>query len=154
MHAIEIILNDHEKIRALSAKIKKQQNSFHAAFNEPTLFQQLTAFLIIHEKMEETVLYPNFKDKAELKPVVKHLIEEETKASKALKKLNILDPNSLEFKKGCMKLLEDIDHHAHDEETNLLPKVRQAFTVKQLEDIGKEMLAFKSETKKVLKMKI
>lgn len=144
MSAIDEILDDHEKIRKMLSEIKQ---NMHKINKEDLSFKEFMDFLLRHEKMEEELLYSHLKDKKSFKKLVDHLAKEEHKASHALNELNkITDKAS--WKKGMLKLCNDVEHHAKEEETELFPKVIKFVDDQKLLSIGNQMQDFKKRAKK------
>ncbi len=94
--------------------------------------------------MEEQVWYPLFYQYKEVNDLVKHLIEEETKASMTIKEFTeIKDKDAWEDKFKDFK--SDVEHHAKDEENKLFPKVKKILDQEELDRIGKVMYDYKQK---------
>jgi hemerythrin superfamily protein len=138
MNAIQLILNQHARIRKFLAKLSKTKNP--ATSN--TLFKKLAAFLISHETMEQKVWYPFLKKNNKLKPTITHLITEEKTAAKSITKIKKIKSQNT-FEEKIMELMSAVSHHAKEEETKLLPKVRKLIEESELKKVGKQMQEFK-----------
>lgn len=146
MNAILLLIKEHEKVRAAMAEITDDSHRFET---RKKMFQELSAELIRHETMEQSVWYPQIQINAEVKNTIEHLIAEEKSAAKtvnAIKNLSDIKEDD-KWLETFMKLKKDVEHHADEEETALFPKVARLIDEKELERIGKEMYDFKQEYK-------
>ncbi|RUR02805.1 hemerythrin domain-containing protein [Legionella septentrionalis] len=139
MNAIDFLIQEHQHARKMFADIIDPSHRFETQLK---LFDELAQTLIRHEKMEQTVWYPHFKD--ELPDMVKHLLKEERHAEQSIEKINKLKTEEA-WKKHFQQLREDVDHHATEEEEELFPQVKKLLDEEVLLEIGKEMRIFKKE---------
>lgn len=150
MNAIDLILDDHKKIRALLSQSIKRATT-HIT-DRKSILLNISTVLILHEKMEQLVWYPLINAPA-YKTVIKHLLKEEQDADKAINKLKKIDPKTDKWLHGLKKLQKDVLHHANEEQTKLLPKVKENLSSIILKYIGSEMLEFKNKHAKGLQQK-
>lgn len=139
MNAIEFLINEHNKVRAMLADITGGSHHLEA---QKTRFELLAHDLIRHEKMEHEVWYPHFKN--DLPDTVKHLLKEEKMAEKEIKKIEELKTETA-WQEHLIKFKQDVEHHAREEEKKLFPEVKKILSEKQLMEIGASMLAYKNE---------
>lgn len=139
MHAIKLLLNEHQRVRKMLVAITESQR----ATTKKRLFHDLGNDLIIHEEMEEKVFYPYLKkNNKELSSTIKHLTQEEQKAAKEIQKLSKISSEN-EWDEKFAHFKEAVEHHATEEETKLFPKVEKIFNEEELKEIGKDMQEFK-----------
>lgn len=143
MDAIKYLRNEHSKVRKMFAIVSKISDEKKKKIK----FKLLCKDLVRHEKMEQRVWYPVLQKDPKLKAIIKHLLSEERAAAKAIKQLN---KRSLEiiWKLRFTKFKNDVNHHAKDEEKKLFPKVRKAYSKKELSELGSKMRKFKTGLKK------
>lgn len=142
MDAIVYLRKEHSEFRKTLKEISKISS-------EKMKLRKFNAFvdeLTRHEKMEETILYPVLRKDKELRDIIKHLIEEEKSAAKAIKSLQKTE-FGLIWKLKFMKFKYDVDHHASEEEDELFPKVRDYLSKAELVALGDEMRKFKAKIK-------
>ena len=108
---------EHQEVRQLLAKVDAASGKEKAE-----LFHQLVAELVRHEVAEEEILRPVSKRTAG-EEIANARIEEESKAEELLKELEKLDPSSAEFSAKFATLRQDVEAHAHAEETIEFPKI-------------------------------
>lgn len=139
-NAIDIILEDHRHIRKMIAELDKMLHSNTA--ESRTFFKQLKAFLVLHEGMEEKTWYPELESHSDLKEIISNLIKEENDAGDAIKKLDDITDDK-EWISKVKELNKNVEKHAKDEETKLIPKVRKILDKSSLDAIGSKMDAYK-----------
>ncbi|MDP3562253.1 MAG: hemerythrin domain-containing protein [Legionellaceae bacterium] len=137
MNAIDFLIKEHNRVRTMFVDISDESHHYDT---QKKKFAILSDDLLRHEKMEHEVWYPHFKSK--VSDTVKHLLVEEKNAEKAIKKLDNLKTEAA-WKEGFLKLKDDVEHHAREEENDLFPEVRTILSEKELEEIGKTMYEFK-----------
>lgn len=141
MNAIEFLIKEHDKVRAMLVEIDQKSHRFETKMK---LFNELCEDLLRHEKMEHEIWYPHFKNDSRLKDEVKHLLKEENNAEKAIKQLrNIHDEK--QWQEKYTEFQSEVKHHAHEEEEKLFPEVMQILDESELIRIGKQMKEFKEE---------
>ena len=140
MNAIQLILNQHARIRKFLSQLSKSKKP---AALERT-FDKLSVFLVSHETMEQKVWYPFLKKNTELKTTIYHLISEEKSAAKTIAKIKKIKSEEI-LEEKIMELKKAVAHHAKEEETKLLPKVKKIIEETELKKIGKKMSEFKKE---------
>lgn len=141
MNAIEFLLKEHDKVRRTFAEIDSDS---HKTETKKKMFDALCADLLRHETMEHKVWYPHFKNNDKVDDTVKHLVKEEKHAENAIKQFDNVKTEE-EWLQKFKKFKSDVEHHAHEEESKLFPKIKSLFSEAELEKIGKEMYAFKQE---------
>ncbi|CAN5299119.1 CBU_1677 family Dot/Icm type IV secretion system effector [soil metagenome] len=145
MNAVKFLLKEHNKVRNTFADISDES---HREETKRKMFNALCEDLIRHETMEQKIWYPHLKNNEILADVIKHLISEEKSAAEAIKEFKTIKTEE-EWIKKFVKLRNDVEHHAAEEEQKLFPKVEKMLDETKLEKIGKEMREFKSEYKEV-----
>lgn len=139
MNAIDFLIKEHNKVRKLLTDIDEQPHHYET---KRKMFELVSADLMRHESMEQTLWYPCFKSK--LPETVKHLVTEENFAEKAIKKLEALKTEDV-WEKYFSKFKDDVEHHADEEESDLFPEVQKLLSESELEQIGKKMYEFKKK---------
>lgn len=143
MNAIELLKADHDKVDRLFQKVKATEEGEHLA-----LFEQIKEELEIHTHIEETVFYPQLREKEELEDLVLEGIEEHHQAKIFLREISALSEDSEKFEPKLKVLIEDVTHHVQEEEGKMFPKIEKIFDESELEEIGKQLEAEKKNYKK------
>lgn len=144
MDALELLKKDHQTVkdlfkRAETNKDEKQQKR---------LFEQIKTELETHTRIEESVFYPAMEQRDELKDMVLESLEEHKQVKTLLREMANLTSNSDKFEPKLKVLMENVEHHAEEEEEgNMFPKVRKLFDKSELEKLGEQLEAAKRERK-------
>jgi hemerythrin superfamily protein len=141
MNAIKLLIDEHNKVRTILTAIQSKDLDFEA---KKSKFKTLRHDLLRHEKMEQTVWYPTFRDNEKLDSTVKHLIKEEKDARHEIHDLNLIELE-VEWDEKFTKFKKDVEHHAQEEETKLFPQVAKILSDAELEKIGETMREFEKE---------
>ena len=141
MDALELLKEDHHKVRELFEQAEETEDQ-----NEKTkIFSEIQTELETHARIEETVFYPAMQKHEELKDIVLESIEEHRQIKTLLKEIDNLKPDSEKFEPKLMVLMENVEHHAEEEEEGkMFPKVRQVCSQEDLEELGQELEAAKN----------
>ncbi len=135
MDAIELLKSDHKKVSALfkEAEATEDENKKHS------LFTQIKTELLTHTHIEETIFYPAIMVNEEIKDIVLEGLEEHKQAKILLREIPKLSAESIKFEPKFKVLMEDIEHHVEEEESEMFKLVRKAFDKEQLEELGAQM---------------
>src|SRR4029434_3947262 len=128
MNALEILKQDHQKVKGLFQEVSKggDQNK------RKQLFDKIDTELEIHAHIEETVFYPALETHEELQDMVAEALEEHQEVKVMLEELEELGSASHDFGSKLQELIESVEHHV-EEEREMFPKVRELFADGQLE---------------------
>ena len=142
MNALELLKTDHQKVKELlktaeGGKNEKQQKQ---------LFDQIKAELETHAHIEETIFYPAVAKNEELKDMVLESLEEHKQVKTLLREMENLSSDSEKFEPKLKVLMENVEHHAvEEEEGKMFPKVRKFMKPAELEELGQELQAAKEK---------
>ena len=94
-----------------------------------------------HAVVEEQVFYPAIRAKLgdDTAAVVLEGLEEHHLVKLALSELEKLPPTHERFRPKFTVLIENVRHHVEEEENDMFPLVRDAFTVEELNAMGEQM---------------
>ncbi|HWO40773.1 MAG TPA: hemerythrin domain-containing protein [Candidatus Eisenbacteria bacterium] len=144
MDALELLSQDHKKVKELfhqaeEAEQKKQQQ----------IFEQIKAELETHTHIEETVFYPAVQKHEELKDMVLESIEEHKQVKTLLREMDNLASDSEKFEPKLKVLMENVEHHAEEEEEGkMFPKLRKLMSRQELEQLGQELESAKGHRRR------
>jgi hemerythrin-like domain-containing protein len=98
-----------------------------------------------HAVVEEQVFYPAIRAKLgdENAFTVLEGLEEHHVVKATLSELEKLAPTHERFRAKFTVLIESVRHHVEEEENDMFPQVRDAFTVEELNTMGEQMEAAK-----------
>lgn len=143
-NAIDLLKNDHEKVKGLLAKLS--ETTIRAEKTRRKLLEEIAEELRIHTKIEEDIFYPAFKAAGDSSDKSKYY--EATEEHKAVEQLVLPDLENSDLSSeaftGRAKVLQElVEHHTKDEEEEMFPKARELFDEEQLEALGEKMMALK-----------
>jgi hemerythrin superfamily protein len=131
---VDDILADHREVEDVFAEIEKGGGG-----NKRELVEHVITELVRHSVAEEQYLYPVARrvlpdgDK-----IADHELEEHAEAEQVMKDLEQADTEDPKFDELTRKLIDAIRHHVEDEESDLLPKLREACDSTELRELGEK----------------
>ena len=136
MNALELLKEDHDRVDKLFQKVEATEEKEHM-----DLFEQIRAELEVHTQIEESVFYPQIKEKGdeELKKLVAEGVEEHRQAKMFLRELDALQSEGERFEAKLKVLMEDIKHHVQEEEGEMFPMIKEQFDESSLQELGKQL---------------
>lgn len=140
MNAIELLTADHKKVKGLFKKAEDLEGG-----KQKAVFDQIKKELEIHTHIEETIFYPAVEKLQELKDMVRESIKEHNQVKTLLRELENLTPDDEEFAEKFEELMENVEHHAEEEEDKMFPRLRQIMKAAELEQLGRELEAAKQK---------
>jgi hemerythrin superfamily protein len=142
MDALELLKKDHKTVKELFKKAKGNKNEKQ---HKP-LFEQIKAELETHTHIEETVFYPAVAKIDELKEMVLESLEEHKQVKTLLREMENLSEDSEKFEPKLQVLMENVEHHAvEEEEEKMFPKLRKFMNAEKLEQLGQELESAKDK---------
>ena len=136
MNALELLKEDHDRVDKLFQKVEATGEGEHLA-----LFEQIMAELEVHTHIEETIFYPQIKEKGdeELQKLVAEGVEEHRQAKMFLRELDALQSEGERFEAKLKVLMEDIKHHVQEEEGEMFPMIKEQFDESSLQELGQQL---------------
>jgi hemerythrin superfamily protein len=136
--AIGLLESDHKTIRLLlrrggSAAIAKRWDAV----------SELKRQLQSHERMEEEIFYPALKENPATRQLVIDNYAEHQVVDEILGEIEATDPSDAEWTNRFAAMRANLEHHAEEEETDLFPVARKAFTQGELRELGTRMSEIK-----------
>jgi hemerythrin superfamily protein len=144
MDALKLLTADHNRVRGLFARFSSAEESGDTEAMA-ALVEEIDRELEVHTDIEETVFYPWARDLSdEIGDVVDEGLEEHHVAKVLLGEIREIEPGSDEWVAKVKVLMENVEHHAGEEESEMFPPVRGA-AQSDLEDLGERLEARKLE---------
>jgi hemerythrin superfamily protein len=141
MDGIVLLKEDHKKVKKLFREFEKTHKTASVAAKRK-LVDTILHELVTHAFIEETIFYPAAR--AEVPETDDHVlesVEEHHVVAWLCSELKNLDPGDETFDAKVTVLIENVEHHAKEEEEEWFPKVREALGRKRLTDLGEQMEA-------------
>ncbi len=145
--AIVILKDDHKKIKALFKQF--QDAGERATKTKGQLVTKMIAELTSHTYIENECMYPEVRKLVpELEDEILESYEEHHVADVLTTELAAMSADDERFDAKTTVLIENVVHHIDEEEKDWFPKVRQALSRKQLQDLGEQLLELKKKAPK------
>jgi hemerythrin superfamily protein len=142
MDALELLKQDHQTVKELF----EQADAMEQGKDQKQIFGEIKRELETHARIEESVFYPAMEKYEELKDMVLEAIEEHKQVKTLLKEMDNLVGDSEKFEPKLKVLMENVEHHAEEEEEGkMFPKVRNLVDKKTLDELGQELEAAKGK---------
>lgn len=124
MDALDLLIADHNRVRGLFARFKKAKESDDASTMHsiaPIVFEELE----VHTTIEEQVFYPWAHDLSdEVGDLVDEGVQEHHVVKMLMEELQALESGADEWVAKMTVLIENVEHHAEEEESEMFPKTR------------------------------
>jgi hemerythrin superfamily protein len=144
MDALELLTADHNRVRGLFARFQaaEGENDAQAARLAAKIFEELE----VHTKIEEEIFYPTVtKLNEEIHELVTEGLEEHHVVDNLMADVKGLSPSDEEWAAKMKVLIENVEHHAEEEEQEMFPKVRQATNNDARTELGQRLEARKAQ---------
>ena len=141
MDALELLKQDHQKVKELFEQAEEAEGKI-----SKKIFEEIKTELETHARIEETVFYPAVQEHEELKDMVLESLEEHKQIKTLLREMDNLASDSEKFEPKLKVLMENVEHHAEEEEEGkMFPKLRQIMGKQKLEQLGADLEAAKGQ---------
>lgn len=143
MDALELLRSDHDTVRGLFQQFESAKESGDSS-QMAELQQQIFHELEVHTAIEEEVFYPTARQVGgEAEELVFEGVEEHHVVDVLMDEIRELDPSDEAWAAKMTVLIENVEHHAEEEEEELFPKLREAFGEDRIQQMGDELQAAK-----------
>ncbi len=145
MDALSLLTADHNRVRGLFARFQEAEESEDTA-QMAQLAEKIFTELEVHATIEEEIFYPAVKEAdEELKEIVDEGIEEHHVVDTLMAEVKTLSADDDAFAAKMKVLIENVEHHAEEEEQEMFPQTRKAFDKDALEELAARLEARKAE---------
>lgn len=140
MDGLELLRKDHDKVRGLFARFRDASEDDDTT-RMSELSEEIFHELEVHTAIEEEVFYPAIHDAGgeELAETTDESYEEHHVVDVLMGEIRRLDPGDDAFKAKMKVLIENVEHHAQEEEDEMFPQVRELMSEDQLQSMGRDL---------------
>ena len=139
MNALTFLKQDHKNVEALFARFEELASG-EGTKAKGDVVQKIITQLSVHAVAEEQVLYPAVREAlSEETDLVLEALEEHHAVKVMLAEIEKMPPTAERFDAKVKVVIENVRHHVEEEENELFPKIREAMTVQQLEQLGEAL---------------
>jgi hemerythrin superfamily protein len=144
MDALLLLTGDHNRVRGLFKRFKEAHEKKDQQRGQQVA-EKIIRELTVHTEIEESVFYPAVKDAGDekLTELVVEGYEEHAVVKELISEVQSCEPGDERWHAKMTVIIENVEHHAEEEEKEMWTKVRSA-----LDPATLETLAEKLETKK------
>lgn len=136
---VDLIMADHREVERLFEVLKNEPDQ------RPLALPTVTALLIAHSRAEEAEVYPVARTEAGETDEVAHSQEEHAEAERLLAALNETDPRGSRFDSLLSELVHAVHHHVEEEESNVLPGMREQLDESRLGQLAEAFSTSRAE---------
>ncbi len=145
MDALDLLIADHNRVRGLFTRFQDAEEG-----ERDDEMRELAATirdeLTVHTTIEEEIFYPEVRSISEdVADLVDEGLQEHHVAKILLEEIQGLDADDDAFVAKVKVLIENVEHHAGEEEEDLFPPIRSSTTAEAREDLGQRLDARKGE---------
>lgn len=134
--ALDLLHQDHQQVTELYSRLGETGDRQQRR----ALVDEMIAALTLHATLEEQVFYPALVDRVEQgRGFVKASLEDHRQAEELLATLREMPAEDPQFDPTVGKLMKAVKTHVNGEELQLFPRVRDAFSAQELDELGRQM---------------
>ena len=137
MNALELLKEDHEKVRKLLDEL--ESTTERGVKTRQELFGKIRTELEVHEIIEEEIFYPALKEHRKAKEIVLEGYEEHNVVDRLLGELAELPVDDETWGAKAKVMKENVEHHIEEEEGEMFDAARQVFDRDELDALGERM---------------
>ena len=123
-NAIELIKSDHRKVEQL---YQRYQGANGHPQPRDAIIKEICQELRLHAQLEEEIFYPAVERQLgrEGTSLVKEALKEHSEMKHAIRQLQASEGASPESEQVFREMMQGVQHHVKEEETEMLPKAQQ-----------------------------
>ena len=137
-NVVDLIMNDHRELERIFDELMTQPDK------RPSLVPVMITLLTAHSRAEESEVYPAAAEAGGSEDV-EHSQKEHLEADQLAAKVAETDFDSPEFPEVLQKLIDGVKHHVEEEETTVLPGMRERMDQARLDELGQAFLRSRAE---------
>ncbi|MGF1665401.1 MAG: hemerythrin domain-containing protein [Acidimicrobiia bacterium] len=144
MNALQLLKADHDLVRQMFEQFRTAHESDdYEAMGR--ISEEVFTELEVHTAIEEEVFYPAVREAGggELNELTDESLEEHHVVDVLMAEIRRLDPSDDAFAAKMTVLIENVEHHAGEEEDEMFPDVANLLDTQALEALGVELEATK-----------
>lgn len=139
MNALDLLIADHNRVRGLFAQFQEA----HEAKDDNTMLEvagKILDDIQVHTTIEEEIFYPAVKDtNEEISETVDEGLQEHHVVKVLMGELGQVEPAGDEWVAKMMVLIENVEHHAEEEEKDMFPTLRSSRPAAELDTLATKM---------------
>jgi hemerythrin superfamily protein len=137
-NVVDLIMNDHRELERIFDQLMTQPDK------RPSLVPVMITLLTAHSRAEESEVYPAAVEAGGAHDV-EHSQKEHLEADQLAAAVAESDYDAADFPEKLQKLVDAVKHHVEEEETSVLPGMRERMEPARLDELGQAFLASRAE---------
>jgi len=143
MDALKLLKDDHTEVKKLLKEL--DETTERAEKTRAEGFAKLADMLLIHETIEEEILYPALKEFAKTKGIALEAYEEHHVVDMVMAEINDTPVEDETWAAKFTVAKENLEHHIDEEEGEMFKQARQVIDEAELNELGDRMAARKQQ---------
>jgi hemerythrin superfamily protein len=145
MDALTLLTADHNRVRGLFERFRKAEDAKNTS-KPSALADEIFTELKVHTAIEEEIFYPAMRDLSdEIGETVDEGVQEHHVVKVLMSEIQGLSAGEDDWVAKMTVLMENVEHHAEEEENELFPKVRSHTTAETRRELAERLDARKGE---------
>jgi hemerythrin superfamily protein len=142
--ATRLLKEDHSKVKALFREYESAGENAHK--QKQGIVEEVFRELEVHTQIEEEIFYPAVKAKMgdEGEELVAESLQEHHVVDVLMGEMRQLEPDNPEYEAKFTVLMENVEHHAEEEEKEMFPGAEKKLGA-ELDALGERMQRRKDE---------
>lgn len=143
MDAIQLLTADHDEVRGLFEQFRQAMEADDMD-RMKEIQKQIFSELETHTRIEEDIFYPAVRetDEEEMNEEVDEGIQEHHVVKVLMREVEEVSGEDT-YQAKMKVLMENVEHHAEEEETDMFPDLREKWSQERLEELGAQLEAAK-----------
>ncbi len=147
MDAITLLTKDHDEVRRLFEQFRSAQDASNGQLMRETA-DKIFAELEVHTTIEEEIFYPAARGKDEdIDETLDESLQEHHVVDVLMEEMRGIDSGSDEWVAKMTVLIENVEHHAEEEEQDLFPDSLEELGHERMDELGAELETRKATLK-------
>jgi hemerythrin superfamily protein len=144
MDATKLLTQDHDTVRDLFDQFRAAKDGGDSQ-RMKAIQREIFGELETHARIEEDVFYPAVRDTGvtDLEEDVAESLQEHHVVKVLMREIEDLSDEDV-FVAKMTVLIENVEHHAEEEETEMFPSVREQMSADELDELGRRLEEAKS----------
>ena len=139
MDALTLLTADHNRVRGVFARFQEAEKSGDVG-EMADLARTIDVELKVHTDIEETVFYPwAHRLSDDIAEAVDEGMEEHHVVKALLDEIRVIEPGDSQWVAKITVVIENVQHHAEEEETELFPQVRGVTDANSRDQLGRDL---------------
>jgi hemerythrin superfamily protein len=143
MDALKLLKDDHTEVKKMLKEL--DETTERAEKTRAEGFAKLEEMLVVHETIEEEILYPALKEFAKTKDIALEAYEEHHVVDMVMAEIKETPVEDETWAAKFTVVKENLEHHIEEEEGEMFQQARQVMDEAELNELGDRMAVRKQE---------